>query len=77
MIIFRNIRDVTQISTLARQMFPGKTKDFLRIFDDATSADDDHGYVFLDLNPGVSQDLRIQGNIIEKPDRPRIVYVLD
>ena len=77
MIIFRNIRDVTQISTLARQMFPGKTKDFLRVFDDATSADDDHGYVFLDLNPGVSQDLRIQGNIIEKPDRPRIVYVLD
>jgi hypothetical protein len=52
-------------------MFPGKTKDFLRIFDD------DHGYVFLDLNPGVSQDLRIQGNIIEKPDKPRIVYVLD
>jgi hypothetical protein len=23
----------------------------------------------LDLNPGVSQDLRIQGNIIEKPDK--------
>ena len=32
---------------------------------------------FLDLNPLVSHDLRIQRNIIEKPDRPRIVYVLD
>lgn len=77
MIIFKNRRDVTQISILARQMFPGKTKDFLQIFNDATSSDNGHGYIFLDLNPNISEDMRIQGNIIQEENKPRIVYLLN
>jgi hypothetical protein len=77
MIIFKNWRDVTQINFLARQMFPKKSKDFLQIFEDACSFNDGYGYVFLDLNPNTKYDMRIQGNIIEEKDRPRIIYLLD
>jgi hypothetical protein len=77
MIIFKNWRDVTQINFLARQMFPKKSKDFLQIFEDACASNDGYGYVFLDLNPNTKYDMRIQGNIIEEKDRPRIIYLLD
>jgi hypothetical protein len=77
MILFKNLRDQTQINVLSRQMFPGKSKDFLRIFEDANSSNNGYGYVFLDLNPNTSPDFRIQGNIIEEKDRPRIIYKLD
>jgi len=77
MIIFKNWRDVTQINFLARQMFPKKSKDFLQIFDDSCASNDGYGYVFLDLNPNTKYDMRIQGNIIEEKDRPRIIYLLD
>jgi hypothetical protein len=49
----------------------------LRIFEDANSSNNGYGYVFLDLNPKTSPDFRIQGNIIEEKDRPRIIYKLD
>ena len=58
-------------------MFPKKSKDFLQIFEDACVSNDGYGYVFLDLNPNTKYDMRIQGNIIEEKDRPRIIYLLD
>jgi len=76
-ILFKNLRDQTQINVLARQMFPGKAKEFLKIIEDANLSDNGYGYVFLDLNPNTSHDFRIQGNIIEEKDRPRIIYKLD
>jgi hypothetical protein len=76
-ILFKNLRDQTQINVLARQMFPGKAKEFLKIIEDANLSDNGYGYVFLDLNPNTSPDFRIQGNIIEEKDRPRIIYKLD
>jgi hypothetical protein len=77
MILFKNLRDQTQINVLSRQMFPGKSKDFLRIYEDADSSNNGHGYDFLELNPNTSPDFRIQGNIIEEKDRTRIIYKLD
>ena len=76
-ILFKNLRDQTQINVLARQMFPGKAKEFLKIIEDANLSDNGYGYIFLDLNPNTSPDFRIQGNIIEEKDRPRIIYKLD
>jgi hypothetical protein len=58
-------------------MFPSKSKDFLKVFDDATLSNNGYGYVLLDLNPNTSSDLRIQGNIIEEENKPRIIYKLD
>ena len=77
MILFKNLRDVTQINNLSRQMFPKKSKDFMQVFDDATSANNGFGYVLLDLNPNTMTDMRIQGNIIHEKEKPRIIYKLD
>ena len=42
-VIFKNVRDSSQISSLARQMFPGNSKFMLEAFADATSAP--YGYL--------------------------------
>ena len=77
MILFKNLYDVTQINNLSRQMFPKKSKDFMHVFEDATSANNGFGYVLLDLNPNTMTDMRIQGNIIHEKEKPRIIYKLD
>jgi hypothetical protein len=77
MILFKNLRDVTQINNLSRQMFPKRSKEFMQVFEDATSAENGYGYLLLDLNPNTMSDMRIQGNFIEEKEKPRIIYKLD
>ena len=73
MIIFRNPRDLQQISILARQMFPNKSKAFMEAFNDATQ-DDGHSYIFLDFSLKTNDKLRIQTSIIPNKKKPRIIY---
>lgn len=72
MIIFKNPRDSNQISVLARQIFPGKSKAFMEAFNDATSKE--HGYLFLDFNQKTSEKMRIQTNVT---DEKRIFYTIN
>jgi len=72
MIIFKNPRDSNQISVLARQIFPGKSKAFMEAFNDATSKE--HGYIFLDFNLKTSEKMRIQTNVA---DDKRIIYTIN
>lgn len=46
---------------LAKQMFPGKTKAFEEIFQDATTPA--YGYLFIDLRPQTSESLRLRTGI--------------
>jgi len=70
MVLFKNVRDATQIQTLARQMFPGKTKHVLEAYQDATSRP--YGYLLLDFQSQTPGDLRLRTSIF--PGENQFVY---
>ena len=71
-ILFKNPRDATQVATLARQMYPGRSKFLLEAFKDATEKP--HGYLLIDLKPDMPEMYRIRTNIF--PDDFRhYVYI--
>ena len=69
--LFKNPRDSLQITTLARQMYPGRSKFLIEAFQDATSKP--HGYLLLDLKPKTDDKLRVRTGILPKDDH--IVYI--
>lgn len=71
MILFKNPRDRLQISTLARQMYPGKSQFLVEAFEDATK--DAYGYLMIDLKPSTPDTLRIRARI--RPTDVQHVYV--
>jgi len=71
MVIFKNPRDATQITYLARQMFPGKSAFMIDAFRDATSKP--FTYLFIDLKSDTEDDQRLRANIF--PDETNFVYV--
>ena len=70
LVLFNNPRDKLQISTLARQMFPGKSSFFIEAYEDASSKP--HGYLMIDLKQTTENRNRIQTGIT--PDEQRIIY---
>jgi len=62
--MFNNPRDKTQISYLARQMFPKNPKLLEAAYNDATKGA--HGYLFIDLKQSTPHKLRIQTNIFSE-----------
>ena len=70
LILFKNPRDSSQIVTLARQMYPGKSKFLQEAFQDATKVA--HGYLLIDLKPETDDKLRVRTNILDS--EPQIVY---
>lgn len=61
LVLFKNPRDQSQVTHLARQMFPGRNKAFHEIFHDATSPA--FGYLFLDFHPMTDERLRMRTGI--------------
>ena len=49
LLLFKNLRDETQMSSLDQQVFPIRVKSFIDYFRDATK--NDYGYLLLDLHP--------------------------
>ena len=70
-ILFKNPRDSQQISTLARQMYPGNSHFLIEAYQDATKKA--HGYLFIDLKPKTKDQLRIRTGIL--PSDTHYVYV--
>ncbi|CAF0961777.1 unnamed protein product [Brachionus calyciflorus] len=70
LILFNNPRDKLQISTLARQTFPGKVNFFIEAYEDASSKP--HVYLLIDLKQSTIKNDRIQTGIT--PDEQRIIY---
>ncbi len=70
-ILFKNPRDSQQIATLARQMYPRKSKFLIEAYEDATKSA--HGYLFIDLKPNTNEQLRIRTGIL--PQDTHYVYV--
>ena len=61
MIIFKNVRDASQITNLAKQMYPGKIKYLKDSYADATSKP--YGYLMIDMKPDTSELLRLRTDI--------------
>ncbi len=60
-VLFRNPRDASQVQTLGRQLFPGKSAAFKEAYADATRAP--YGYLVVDLSPIVDERYRVRTHI--------------
>jgi hypothetical protein len=71
LVIFKNPRDASQISYLARQMYPRKWKYLVEAFQDATSTP--YSYLLLDLKSATEENQRVRANVF--PEEVNYVYV--
>jgi len=70
-ILFKSPRDANQFATLARQMYPTRSKFAQEAYRDAT--DRPFGYIFIDLKPQQDERYRLRTNIF--PGENQYVYV--
>lgn len=71
LVLFKNPRDKSIISNIARQMYPNKVKALTQIFEDATQKP--FSYLFIDLKPDTPDQLRLLSNIWKPPIQ---VYII-
>ena len=69
----RDKRDVSQVGILGRQLYPGKTKGFLKAYEDALSVGK-HGYFVVDICPHAQDQYRLRTRVF--PGEDPIVYRL-
>src|ERR1700759_5304560 len=72
MVLFKNVRDKSQIAHLSRQMYPAKSKHMIESYVDATS--EPYSYLFVDLKPNTDDKHRLKACIFPD-DRQNYVYV--
>ena len=56
-VLFKNVRDATQVSNLGRPMYPGKSAFMIEAFKNATSAP--YGYLLIDIEQETDDKLRL------------------
>ena len=71
LVIFKSPRDSSQITHLAKQMFPGNTKLMQESFRDATAKP--FGYLLCDLKPSTPEEFRLRTNLF--PEEKQYAYV--
>ena len=71
MVLFKNPRDASQITHLAKQMFPGNVKFMQEAFGDATLQP--YGYLLVDLKQSTPEHLRLRTRIF--PGEIQWVYL--
>ena len=78
-VVFKNPRDVSQMTTLAKQMYPGRVKFVQEAFADVTSTT--YGYILVDLKQDTPEDLRLRnyyhGNRPAAFHRPTKHYTIE
>jgi len=70
MVLFKNIRGTSQIATLGRQLYPGKSNVLVESFRDATSLP--FGYLVIDLTQSCRDAYRLRSLVF--PGEDTIVY---
>lgn len=60
-VLFKNIRDRTQIISLSKQMFPGNVKYMQEAYEDSTKKA--YGYLLVDLKPSTLDKMRLRSDI--------------
>lgn len=71
LVLMKNPSDQLQASTLAKQVYPGKTQYFLEAYRDACK--EPYGYLFLDLCQDTPEATRITTNVF--PGQLQVAYV--
>ena len=71
LVIFKNPRDASQITHLAKQMYPGHVQFLQEVFSDATS--EAYGYLFIDLKQETPEHLCLHTKIM--PNETQYVYM--
>ncbi len=71
LILMKNPSDQLQASTLAKQLYPGKTQFFMEAYKDACC--ESYSYLFVDLSQDTPENMRLQTNIF--PGQLHTVYV--
>lgn len=69
--LFKNPRDGSQITHLAKQMYPGNIKFVQESYRDATRSP--YGYLFVDLKPETPEEIRLRTHIF--PGETQYAYV--
>lgn len=64
-VLFKNPRDQSIATSLARQMFPTKIKKFQKVYEHATSQP--FSYLFIDLKPETPSEVRLLSKIFSIP----------
>lgn len=64
LVLFRQLRDVSQVGILARQMYPTNWKEFMKIYEDATN--EPYGYLVVNTHPQSNPDLRLLTKIFPR-----------
>jgi hypothetical protein len=72
LVLFKNPSDRLQVATLARQLYPKRSSQFLDAFHDATS--EPYSYLFVDLTQNCPEQLRLRTRIF--PQELTMVYTL-
>ena len=70
-VLFKNPADVTQVNTLARQMYPSNSKFLPSVYNEVTKRA--HGYLFIDLRQETADEIRIRSNILPH-EFPMIIF---
>ena len=67
LVLFKMVRDRSQVGTLARQLFPGKAKEFMDYYEEMTRAP--YGKLILDLHPQTADNHRfIRDKVSSSPE---------
>jgi len=74
LVLFKNVRDKQQITSFARQFAPGKTKEFAKIYYEATKRP--HSYLMLDYHQETKEDHRILSNLLGEQNEPVNIFKL-
>ena len=72
LVLFKNVCDKSQITYLARQMYPSSPKHMVEAYTDAT--DEPYSYLFVDLKPNIDEKHRLKSCIFPD-DEYNYVYV--
>ena len=72
LVLMKNLRDVSQVNVLGRQLYPGKVKGFMEVYQDALHSK--HGYLIVDMSPHGEDKYRLRTRIF--PGEDPIVYRL-
>ena len=69
-VLTKNVRDISQVGILGRQLYPGKSKGFMRAYEDALT----RGYLLVDTSPHGEDKYRLRTNIF--PGEDPVIYRL-
>ena len=72
LVLMKNLRDVSQVGILGRQLYPGRVKGFIKAYEDALGSKQD--YLIVDTSPHGDDQYRLRSKVF--PGQDPLVYRL-